>query len=262
MARIRTIKPDFFTSEDIVSMTPLARLFYVSLWCESDREGRMEWKPVTFKMRYLPGDQCDVNDLAKELIGRGLIVLYTVDGKQYAEIPTFTEHQVINNRESESTIPARDKNATRTRAPRVKAEGNGKEGKEGKSYDRGFEDFWNAWPKSERKQDKAKCAAKWKAAGLADLTSAILADIETNKATEKWKGGYIEAPEVYLDNRRWEDGVTPDVRSNTVPGNTGPDPALAKLKADSALAVPPPDAIRAAMAEFTGKLTEKTRATA
>lgn len=48
----------------------------------------------------------------------------------------------------------------------------------------------------------------------------------------------------------------------TVPGNTGPDPALAKLEADSALAVPPPAAIRAAMAEVTGKLTEKTRATA
>lgn len=107
MARIRTIKPEFFTSEDIVCMSPLARLFYVSLWCESDREGRMEWKPITFKMRYLPGDQCDVNELAKELIARGLIVLYTAEGKQYAEIPTFTEHQVINNREQDSTLPAR-----------------------------------------------------------------------------------------------------------------------------------------------------------
>ena len=55
MARIRTIKPEFFTSEDIVGMTPLARLFYVALWCESDREGRLEWKPNTFKLRYLPG---------------------------------------------------------------------------------------------------------------------------------------------------------------------------------------------------------------
>ena len=45
MSRIRSIKPEFFTSEDIVSMTPLARLFYVSLWCEADREGRLDWKP-------------------------------------------------------------------------------------------------------------------------------------------------------------------------------------------------------------------------
>jgi len=136
MARIRTIKPEFFTSEDIVSMSPLARLFYVSLWCESDREGRMEWKPKTFKMRYLPGDECDVSELAQELVDRGLIVIYSVDGKQYAEIPTFEKHQVINNRESESNLPAREIDAKLTRASRVKAEGKGKEGREGKGKER------------------------------------------------------------------------------------------------------------------------------
>lgn len=130
MARIRTIKPEFFSSDDIVSMSPLARLFYVSLWCESDREGRMEWKPSTFKLRYLPGDSCDVNVLADELVAKGLIFIYTVSGKQYAEIPTFTEHQVINNRESQSAIPPRPTDASLTREPRVKAEG--KEGREGK----------------------------------------------------------------------------------------------------------------------------------
>lgn len=124
MARIRTIKPEFFTSEDIVSMSPLARLFYVSLWCESDREGRLSWKPKTLKMRYLPGDQCDIEELAGELISAGLIVLYEVDGKQFAEIPSFKNHQVINNRESESVIPARVGDAS----GRVKAEGR-KEGK-------------------------------------------------------------------------------------------------------------------------------------
>ena len=130
MSRIRTIKPEFFTSEDIVSMSPLARLYYVSLWCEADREGRFEWKPKTFKLRYLPGDNCDMDMLSSELIDAGLIVLYQVEGKTFAEIPTFTKHQVINNRESESQIPARVAHASNTRQPRVKAEG--KEGREGK----------------------------------------------------------------------------------------------------------------------------------
>ena len=133
MARIRTIKPEFFTSEDIVSLTPLARLFYVSLWCESDREGRLEWKPKTFKLRYLPGDDCNVEQLGQELIGAGLVVLYEVDGKTYAEIPSFTKHQIINNRESESQIPSRVPHASSTRKPRVLAEGKGREGKEGDS---------------------------------------------------------------------------------------------------------------------------------
>ena len=46
MARIRTIKPEFFTSEDIVALSPLARLLFIALWCEADREGRLVWKPT------------------------------------------------------------------------------------------------------------------------------------------------------------------------------------------------------------------------
>lgn len=212
MARIRTIKPEFFTSEDIVSMSPLARLFYVSLWCEADREGRMEWKPVTFKMRYLPGDQCDVTQLAQELTARGLIVLYEADGKKYAEIPTFTEHQVINNREASSTLPVRDKNARPTRAPRVKAEGKEGKGKEGKEYavSAGFDKFWKAWPANDRKQDRKACWLKWSSGGLDELTDVIVADVLAKKQTRKWLDGFVEMPETYINNRRWEDNASDD----------------------------------------------------
>lgn len=208
MARIRTIKPEFFTSEDIVRLSPLSRLFYVSLWCEADREGRLSWRPGTLKMRYLPGDTCDIETLAKELICASLIVIYDVDGKTYAEIPSFKNHQVINNRESESIIPARVKVA----CTRVKAEGR-KEGKEGKGREVAsstrFDDFWTTWPKSDRKQDKAKCQDKWEDLKLDNLADKVLADVETKKLTRKWQeddGKFIEAPMVYLNNRRWEDG--------------------------------------------------------
>ncbi len=130
MARIRTIKPEFFTSEDIVSLTPLARLFYVALWCEADKEGRLNWKLGTLKMRYLPGDDAPIQALADELVAAGLVELYEVNGKQYAEIPGFKRHQIINNRESESSLPHRVADAPLTRESGVIAEG--KEGKEGK----------------------------------------------------------------------------------------------------------------------------------
>lgn len=252
MARIRTIKPEFFTSEDIVSRSPIARLFYIALWCEADREGRMEWKPGTFKLRYLPGDAVTVDEVASELIEAGLICVYTVGEKQFAEIPSFTKHQVINNREADSAIPTRE-HASTTRGARVKGpssrakaegkEGKGKEGKEHASPTR-FDDFWNAWPKSERKQDRSKCAEKWKANGFDDLSEIILADVATKKLTQKWQGGFIEAPEVYLNNRRWEDGVTPDtpsgdIRTTTVPAKPGKDPALQRIEEDAAAAKPP-----------------------
>ena len=131
MARIRTIKPEFFSSADIVSLTPLARLFYVSMWCEADREGRLNWNTKTFKIRYFAADDCDIDSIANEVIDAGLIDIYEVDGKQYAEIPCFKNHQVINNRESESVIPARVKDAS----THVQGEGR-KEGKEGKGKER------------------------------------------------------------------------------------------------------------------------------
>jgi hypothetical protein len=53
-----------------------------------------------------------------------------------------------------------------------------------------------------------------------------------------------------------------DVARMTVPGPSGPDPALQKLKADAEKAVPMPTDVRQALAQVTGKLTEKTRATA
>lgn len=134
MARIRTIKPEFFTSEDIVSLSPLARLLYIACWCEADRAGRMEWKPGTMKLRYFPGDNCDIKELAGELLARGLVVVYDVDGREYAEIPSFTYHQVINNRETASSFPpnsSRVAHASATREGRVTGEGR-KEGKGGR----------------------------------------------------------------------------------------------------------------------------------
>ncbi len=102
MARIRTIKPEFFTSQDIVELEPLARLLYIALWCEADKEGRLVWKPKTFKMRYLPGDKCDVESLCDSLVDAGLVHLY---GDGFAYIPSFVRHQHINPRESVSTLP-------------------------------------------------------------------------------------------------------------------------------------------------------------
>lgn len=139
MARIRTIKPDFFTSEDIVGLSPLARLLYIATWIEADRAGRFVWRPKTLKLRYLPGDECDIEAIALELVTAGLVVPYQIAGQEFAEIPAFTKHQVINNRETDSSIPPRVSDATGTRASRVSdatvtplmgREGKGKEGKE------------------------------------------------------------------------------------------------------------------------------------
>jgi hypothetical protein len=133
MARIRTVKPEFFTSESVLSVSPLARLFFIGLWCEADRDGRLKWKPKTLKFRYLPGDSVNIEKLCTELEQAEMIVTYTIDNNDYCEIPSFKSHQVINNREKESELPPRDSDASTTRESGRKE---GKEGKEGKGTTR------------------------------------------------------------------------------------------------------------------------------
>lgn len=211
MARIRTIKPEFFTSEDIVSLTPLARLFYVSLWCEADRDGRLSWKTKTLKMRYFPADDCDIDMLATELIDAGLIELYEDDGKQYAQIPSFGKHQIINNRESASVLPAPksgkkiDASCTRGNASQGKE---GKEGKEGntRAAISGFGDFWSAYPRKVSKGDAEKAFAKLNPDE--HLLGTILAAVQRAKTREGWAkdgGKFIPYPASWLNSRGWED---------------------------------------------------------
>lgn len=130
MARIRTIKPEFFTSEDVVSLSPLARLLYIALWCEADREGRFVYKPATFKLRYLPADTCDCLALCDELLLRGMVKLY---GEGLAYIPAFSDHQSVNPRESASTLPEPDATPrVRTRRDPSNLDVHAQRGREGK----------------------------------------------------------------------------------------------------------------------------------
>lgn len=217
MARIRTIKPEFFTSEDIVSLSPLARLLYIALWCEADKEGRMAWKPRTFKMRYLPGDDCDIMALCQELVDAGVVRLY---GDGLAYIPQFSRHQHINPRESESIFPAPD-DACPTRAPRVsdasvtrREEGKGKEGREDASDDArssyepdGFKTFWDEWPKGGRKGGKSECLKLWRSAKLEANAQTIIAHVRVLKQSPDWlkQGGeFIPLPLTYLRGKRWD----------------------------------------------------------
>ena len=135
MARIRTIKPEFFTSESVLSVTPLARLLFIGLWCEADRDGRLKWKPKTLKFRYLPADNVDMESICGELEAEGMIITYCVGDIDYCEIPSFSNHQVINNRERESIIPSRVNHASTTRESgrkegRERKEGKGREGED------------------------------------------------------------------------------------------------------------------------------------
>ena len=225
MARISTIKPEFFTSEDIVNLSPLARLLYIAIWCEADKEGRLVWKPMTFKLRYFPGDNCDIQAMCAEIVNSGLVWLY---GEGYAVIPAFKAHQHINPRESASQLPEPIETGTRkprvgTRQPRDSdaqggREGKGKEGNEDSRVDDTtmFDEFWSAYPKKKAKDDAGKAFDKRKPDR--ELLDSMLAAIATQCRSEDWTkdgGKFIPYPATWLNDGRWTDCDSIDMKASS-----------------------------------------------
>lgn len=130
MARIRTIKPEFWTDEKIVAMSPLARLFFIGLWNFVDDEGRAPYSPARLKMQILPADSPDVSEILGEIRREGLIEVYEVDGKEYFHVCGFSNHQKVDKR-TPSKHPSPPSPAESPRV--VPTEGKGRDqGMEGK----------------------------------------------------------------------------------------------------------------------------------
>jgi hypothetical protein len=106
MARMRTLKPQFFLNEGLAEIEPLGRLLFQGLWCLADRVGRLEDRPRRIKAEVLPYDDADVEALLDRLHQRGFIQRYEVAGGRYIVISTFTKHQSPHVKEAESIIPA------------------------------------------------------------------------------------------------------------------------------------------------------------
>ena len=107
MARIRTIKPDFWTDEDIVECSVSARLFFIGLLNFADDNGNLVYSAKKLKMQIFPGDSFDCEPLIYELITHGLLIEYSVNGERFLNIKGFKRHQVINRR-SKTSIPEPD----------------------------------------------------------------------------------------------------------------------------------------------------------
>jgi hypothetical protein len=147
MARIRSIKPEFFRNHKLYSAEqetglPL-RLAFAGLWTAADREGRFKWEPAELKLDALPFDDVDFSRVLHALTTRGYIVHYASGTCEFGWIPSWKKHQVINNREMASIIPEyitgqeiTDASATREARVTVITKGKGKEGKgrEGNIY--------------------------------------------------------------------------------------------------------------------------------
>lgn len=99
MARIRSVKPEFWTDGVMVGLTVWARLFYIGSWNFACDRGHLPDDPMSLKLKILPADPVDVAELIAELIAAGRVDRRaTRDGRSYLTIRRFTDHQKLDPR--------------------------------------------------------------------------------------------------------------------------------------------------------------------
>ncbi len=121
--RIRSIKPEFWSSEDIAALSFFDRLVFIGLWSMADDEGRLSGDVRLIRSQLFPlddhitedsvsthggltEDSVSIHDTLMHLSNGGQITLYEGgNGRTYIQVNNFTEHQRIN-RPTASKYPA------------------------------------------------------------------------------------------------------------------------------------------------------------
>lgn len=108
MARIRTIKPEFWKHEELSELPEITHMLAAALLGYADDEGYFNANPALVKSECLPLRESSVStqDSLRQLANIGYIQLGRgADGKRYGQVVKFDEHQRVN-RATDSKIKA------------------------------------------------------------------------------------------------------------------------------------------------------------
>lgn len=107
--RIRSIKPELWTDQDLQLLSVEIRLLFIGLFSHADDEGRLEGHPSIIRSRIFPADS-NVNNRKVDhwlhaLEQHGFISLYDHAGRPFIQVCNWAKHQKIN-RPTPSEIPS------------------------------------------------------------------------------------------------------------------------------------------------------------
>lgn len=236
MARIRTIKPEFPQSESMGRVSRDARLLFIQLWTLCDDSGRTRAASRMLASLLYPYDDDApslLEDWIAELEREGCVVRYWNDGGTYLQVCNWLNHQKID-KPSKSKIPEFAESSRILSNPREPSSGDQgpkdlrikdqgmdqlsdagasnarKNGKRARpvpldSDHPGFDEFYNAYPRHEKRADAAKAWNQVKP----DLP-VLLIDIRTRLERGHWTDPqFIPHPATYLRGAGWTDDITP-----------------------------------------------------
>lgn len=136
MARIRSIKPDFWSSEQVMACSRDARLLFIGIWNFADDAGRYLNSPKTVKAQIFPGDDdataSNVRRWLDELSSNGLVLFYESGGKQFLQVTGWKHQKIDRPQEPKYPAPPFDEHSSNDR----RAFATDRIGEEGKGEDR------------------------------------------------------------------------------------------------------------------------------
>lgn len=226
MARIRSIKPEFFLNDQLAPLPFQWRLLFIGLWTQADRNGRLEDRPLKLKAALFPNDDLDVNDGLCCLANEKLITRYERDGVRYVAIPTWSKHQQPHVREKDGIIPPPDGPMSAPCQHRASTPDQGADQDQGREEEhtppaRGaagdvsaietrFQRFWAAYPRKVGVGAARKVFTRLRPDD--ELTAVMIAAVEAQAHTPQWRkdgGQFIPHARTWLSQERWKDNTEP-----------------------------------------------------
>lgn len=242
MARIRTIKPDFWTDGNMVSLSPFARLLYIGMWnftlCD---HGHVADDAMKLKLQILPMDNVDIEALLAEIMAQGRVTrVVSADGRTYLHVTRFEDHQKIDPRwktrcpacaQKDSLTPAEtpvslgELPATPELSPTLPLgrEGMGRESKKTPSSpatpSMEFDTFWAQYPRKIGKEAARRAFAKAMKKTTAEKIAAGVEALRIQVAGKDQQ--FTPHPATWLNAGRWDDEQTAAAPTSNVPKQYG-----------------------------------------
>jgi len=234
MARIRSIKPQFWTSEQVAECSPNARLLFIGLWSFSDDGGVHPANSARVKMEVFPSDSFsrdDISALINELITVDLLSYYLVDGRGYWRVSGWN-HQKIDqptyyypgpdgiipkgperrrptpesspNKKTLSKCSPQEKEKEKEKDTKKTCPKSDKGTKVRADQESGFNEFWEVVAAKVKRKKALESWIKHKCAEKADQIIDTYVDQLTNRLQYQ-DATKIPMPSTWLNNHQWDD---------------------------------------------------------
>lgn len=104
--RARSLKPSLFKNELLGTADPRLTILFAGLWCEADRDGRLEDRPLRIRAEVFPyRTEIDIDAQLQWLNDNGFIKRYVAKGLKIIQVFKFSDHQRPHTNEVASVLP-------------------------------------------------------------------------------------------------------------------------------------------------------------